>query len=289
MLERTSYPAGVPCFVDTIQPDPEAAMAFYGGLFGWEFDDVMPADSPGRYFIARLQGLTVAAIGGPLDPSAATAGWNTYVAVESADATAARIRDAGGRVVAEPTDVLDAGRMGVFADPTGAVFSVWEARKHIGAQLVNEPGTWVLKDLNTRDPEAAGAFYRAVFGWEVESFGMGDSSFTMLRLPGYGEFLRAGDPEILDRQEGDGAPAGYADAIGFLIELTDEHPADVPAHWGVTFATDDADATASRAEALGGTVVVPPFDAEPVRMTVLTDPQGAQFTATKYQPGQAGA
>jgi predicted enzyme related to lactoylglutathione lyase len=214
--------------------------------------------------------------------------WNTYIAVESADATAARIRDAGGRVVAEPTDVLDAGRMGVFADPTGAVFSVWEARQHIGAQLVNEPGTWVLNELNTRDPASAAAFYRTVFGWEVESFGVGEGGFTMLRRPGYGDFLAQSDPEIRERQEADGAPAGYADAVAFVMELTDEQP-DVPAHWSVTFATDDADATAARAEALGGTVVVPPFDAEPVRMTVLTDPQGAQFTATKYQPGAASA
>ena len=118
MLERTSYLPGVPCWLDTMQPDPEAAKEFYGGLFGWRFDNRAPAGSPGPYYVAQLHGYDVAAIGGP-DASGATPFWNTYTAVENVDQTAARVRDAGGRVVAEPSEVPDAGRMAVFADAAG--------------------------------------------------------------------------------------------------------------------------------------------------------------------------
>src|SRR4051812_42543247 len=124
MLERDGYPPGVPCWVDTSQPDPKAAVAFYSGLFGWDFDDVMPAGSPGQYLIARLRGGDVAAVGSVPEGAPPMAVWNTYVWVESADETSSKVIDAGGRVLTEPFDVMDAGRMAVFADPEGAVFCV---------------------------------------------------------------------------------------------------------------------------------------------------------------------
>ena len=148
---------------------------------------------------------------------------------------------------------------------------MWQAGRTIGAQLVNEPGTWNFSELNTCDREAAAAFYGAVFGWETESFSMGDSDFAIFKLPGYGEFLMQNNPDLQGNVEADGAPGGFIDAVTLIQPLTD----DGPAHWSVTFATDDADAAASRAEKHGGTVLVPPFDAEPLRMTVLRDPQGA--------------
>ena len=132
MAERDGYIPGVPCWVDTNQPDPEAAVTFYSGLFGWEFEDTMPPGSEGRYFVARLRGGDVAAVGSSPDGAPAAAAWNTYVWVESADETAARVREAGGRILAEPFDVTDAGRMAVFADPEGAVFSVWQPGRHEG-------------------------------------------------------------------------------------------------------------------------------------------------------------
>src|SRR4051794_16752932 len=119
------YIPGVPCWVDTTQPDPEAAVAFYGALFGWKLENVMPPDSPGKYYTARLGGGDVAAIASAPEGSS-PAVWNTYVWVESADETAAKVGEAGGRVVTAPMDVGDAGRMAVFADPAGAEFSVWQ-------------------------------------------------------------------------------------------------------------------------------------------------------------------
>jgi uncharacterized protein len=286
LLERDGYPPGVPCWVDTGQPDPEAAVSFYGGLFGWEFEDRMPPDTPGRYFVAQLRGRDVAAVGSQPEQAPPTPAWNTYVWVDSADETAAKVKDAGGSVLMEPFDVLDAGRMAVLADPSGAAFCVWQAGRHRGAQLVNEPGTWNFSELNTRDPDDAKAFYGAVFGWEAQTVELGDGGFTFFRVPGYGDYLAQRDPDLRDRMAADGAPEGFEDAVAWLVPMTsDQFPDEVPPHWSITFAVDDADAAAARAADLGGKVTVPPFDAPYVRMTLLSDPQGATFTASKYVPG----
>ena len=167
MPERDGYIAGVPCWVDTTQPDPEAAVDFYSGLFGWEFEDVMPPGSEGKYFIARLHGGDVAAVGSIPAGAPPTAMWNTYVWVDSADETASKVRDAGGRVLMEPFDVPASGRMAVFTDPEGAAFCVWQAKEFKGAQVVNEPGSLNFNSLNTRDVAGAKSFYGSVFGWET--------------------------------------------------------------------------------------------------------------------------
>jgi predicted enzyme related to lactoylglutathione lyase len=280
MTERDGYIPGVPCWVDTSQPDPEAAVAFYGGLFGWEFEDVMPPGSGGSYFTARLRGGDVAAVGSVPEAAPPTAMWNTYIWVESADDAAARVRDAGGSVLMEPFDVMDAGRMAVFADPEGAAFCVWQANNHRGAQVVNEAGALNFNGLGTRDVEGAKSFYGSVFGWTTLEMGGGAVIWT---LPGYGDELERDNPDIRKHMAEAGAPAGFEDAVATINPIPDDEP-DVPAHWSVTFAVDDADATAAKAAELGGTVIVPPFDAPWVRMTVITDPQGATFIASKFVP-----
>ena len=286
MLGRSEYPPGVPCWVDTAQPDPEAAARFYGGLFGWEFEDQMPSDAPGNYFMARLHGRDVAAVGSQPDGAPPTPVWSTYIAVDSADDAAAEITKAGGSTLAEPFDIFDSGRMGIFSDPSGAVFSVWQAKQHIGAQLVNEAGTWNFSDLNTRNVEGAQTFYGAVFGWVAGELEGGGTEFTFLRLPGYGDFLeKSVQPGLRAGQEEAGAPPEFVDVVAGLVTMTsDRFPDDIPPHWSVTFAVDDADATASRAEELGGALVVPPMDAGPTRITVVRDPQGAVFTASRFYP-----
>jgi predicted enzyme related to lactoylglutathione lyase len=277
MGERDGYMPGVPCWADTSQPDPEAAVAFYGGLFGWEFADAMPG-STGDYFIARLRGGDVAAVG---QSSGQSAVWNTYIWVDSADETAAGVSEAGGRVVAAPFDVGDAGRMAVFADPEGAAFCVWQANRHKGARIVNEHGAVNFNTLNTRDVEGAKSFYGSVFGWDTFALPGGTE---MWRMAGYGDFLELSEPGLRKRiAETAAAPEGFEDVVATLLPIADDDP-DTPAHWSVTFAVDDADATAEKAADLGGRVVVAPFDAPWVRMTVITDPQGATFTATKFVP-----
>jgi predicted enzyme related to lactoylglutathione lyase len=280
MPERDGYIPGVPCWVDSGQPDPDAAVRFYGGLFGWEFEDVMPPGSDAKYFMARIRGLDVAAVGSIPERAPQMASWSTYVWVDDADETAAKVRDAGGTPVAEPFDVLDSGRMAVFADPEGAAFSVWQAREHKGARIVNEAGTVNFNGLNTRDVDGAKAFYGAVFGWQTLSLGPGVEMWT---LPGYGDHLEERTPGLREQVTELGGPAGFEDVVASINPIAADQP-DTPAHWSVTFATDDADATAAKAAQLGGNVVVPPFDAPWVRATVIADPQGATFIASQFVP-----
>jgi predicted enzyme related to lactoylglutathione lyase len=276
MADRDGYIPGVPCWIDTTQPDPEAAVAFYGELFGWELEDLMPPDAPGRYFMARLRGRDVAAVSGAPDGGAA---WNTYVWVDSADETAARVREAGGTVLAEPFDVMDAGRMAVFADAEGAAFSVWQAARHRGAAVVNEPGSLNFNGLATRDPERAAAFYGAVFGWKrlvVEGGG------EMWQLPGYAEHLEENDPGIRARMREMGAPEGFEDVVATIDRMHTEGLG--PPRWFVTFAVADADETAATATRLGGSVLAGPMDMPWVRQAIIADPAGARFIASQFVP-----
>jgi uncharacterized protein len=280
MPKRDGYIPGVPCWVDTSQPDPEAAVEFYSGLFGWEFENVLPPDSEGSYFIARIGGGDAAAVGSIPEALPQVATWNTYVLVDSADETAAKATEAGGTVLMEPFDVMDSGRMAVFADPEGAVICAWEAKEHRGATVVNEHGALNFNDLNTRDVEGAKAFYGSLFGWSTIDVGGGGEMWT---LPGYGDHLEQASPGMRENMAEMGAPEGFEDVVASLNPIPDDQP-DTPAHWGVTFGVDDADAVAAKANELGGEVVMPPLDAPWVRLTVIRDPQGATLTAAKFVP-----
>jgi len=285
--------------VEASEPDPRAALDFYGGLFGWEFQDVMPASSEDNYFIARheapstsifdssgeLRAGDVAAIRSIPKATPSMAMWNTHFWVDSADEAVSKVREAEGRVVTEPFDFMDACRMAVFTDPEGAAFGVWEAKEHKGARLVNDPGAVVFNGLNARDVEGAKSFYGSVFGWQTGSIGGGAQGWT---LPGYGDWLeREHHPGLRKQMTEAGAPEGFEDVVASIIPMPDDQP-DPPAHWSVTFATNDADATAAKATELGGKVIVPPFDAPwststyTIRVTVIGDPQGATFSASKF-------
>jgi uncharacterized protein len=279
MSDPDRYIPGVPCWVDTTQPDPDAAAAFYGELFGWELEDTMPPGSPGKYYMARIGGRDVAAVSSQPEGAPPAAGWNTYVWVTDADETAGKVRGAGGDVLSAPFDVGDAGRMAVFADPAGAAFCVWQAREHRGAAVVNEPGSLNFNDLHTRNLNGARSFYGSVFGWEVLDLG---GSFAWA-LPGYGDFLEQRTPGTRENMAQMGAPERFEDVVASLVPIPDDQT-DVASHWGVTFGVEDADAIAARAADLGGRVVVAPFDAPWIRATVIADPQGATFTATKFVP-----
>jgi len=221
----------------------------------------------------------VAAVGSQAEGAPPVGAWNTYVWVHDADETAAKVGAAGGTVLMEPGDVFDSGRMAIFADPAGAAFSAWQPKAHRGARVVNEPGSLNFNTLNTRDVEGAKAFYGAVFGWEL----LDVDGAAMWALPAYGDFLEQRTPGMREGMKEMGAPARFEEVVASLTPIPDDQP-DTPAHWGVTFAVEDADAIAARATELGGKVVVPPFDAPWVRMTIIADPQGATFTASKFVP-----
>lgn len=206
MTELRTYPHGVTCWVDTGQPDLDAARRFYADLFGWALTDATPRKVPGAYLVASLDGQDVAAVG-PTSADAAT--WNTY----DADATAAAVAAGGGTVVSAPADAGPGGRAATCQDPAGATFQLWQARRRLGAQLTNAPSTWNFSDLHTPDRAAAMAFYRPLFGWVDADLAQGAG--TMLQVPGYGDHLAATvDPGIHERQGS--APEGFADVIGGL-------------------------------------------------------------------------
>lgn len=278
MPERDGYPAGVPCWVETTQPDPDAAAAFYRGLFGWELEDVMPPGSGAKYLMARLRGGDVAAISSQPPRAPTQAVWNTYVLVDSADEAVGRARAAGGSVVAEPFDVMDAGRMAVVADPEGATFMVWQAGRHMGARIVNEHGALNFNNLYTRDVDAARRFYSALFGWDAFALPGGHA----WALPGYGDHLEQLTPGIRKMAADFGVP-GFENVVAAINRIS-PGDSDTPAHWGVTFGVDDSVAAAQKATELGGAVVSPPVDAPFARVAVLRDPQGASFTVSQFVP-----
>lgn len=268
-MART-YPHGVTSWIDTEQPDPDAAARFYGGLFGWTFTAAAPT-----YRIATLEGQDVAAIGtGPVGTGPVA--WNTYVAVDDADAAAAAVTAGGGTVTAAPEDAGPGGRAASCVDPTGAPFRLWQARRRLGAQLTNAPGTWNFSDLHTPDPAAAMAFYTPIFGWRAVA--MEQDAGTMIQVPGYGDHLAATvDPGIKERQAS--APAGFADVIGGLTRSADGEPP----HWHVTFSVADRDGSVATAEKLGATVLSSGDDVW-TKNALLRDPQGAEFTVSQFTP-----
>lgn len=245
MSERDGFPHGVPCWVDTWQDELPAA--FYSGLFGWE------ARVGDEYTLFLHRGLDVAGAG---KPAAGGVAWTTYVWVDDADAVAERVVKAGGRVVLEPFDSLDGGRMAIVADPAGAVLGVWRLGDHRGARVVNEPGAWAMSALSTPDPEGAKAFYGAVFGWETSGFGPA----TMFHLPGF----VGGEPQ---------QPVAR-DVVAVMV------PGE-PAAWNVDFWVEDVDAAAVRAKTLGGAVLSPPSDTPIGRHAVLADPAGAVLSVSR--------
>ena len=249
MGERTEYAPGTFCWVDLGTNDIEASKAFYGTLFGWTFED-MPAGENGEiYSMASLDGgKTVAALFPP-QPGAPEA-WSSYVSVEDADATAARVTEAGGTVLAGPFDVFTSGRMAVVQDPTGAVVSLWQPRDHIGAGLVNAPGALTWNELWTNDTETAKAFYTQAFGWITEE-AEGGTGYTMWNTSAGGQ-------------------------NGGMWELRPEMTG-VPPHWVVYFGTADLDASVAQATELGAQVHVPPTAIAPGRFATLSDPRGAVF------------
>jgi predicted enzyme related to lactoylglutathione lyase len=273
MADERSYPAGVTCWIDTEQPDVDAARHFYANLFGWTFSDAVPADSPGTYLIASLDGADVAAIG-PAQGDAPVE-WNTYIAVDDTDAAAATVRAAGGSITLGPVDAGPGGRLAGCVDPRGARFRLWQPRRRLGAQLTNAPGSWNFSDLHTTDAPDAAGFYAPLFGWEFDDIDFA----TMIRRPGYGDHLAATvDPGIFERQDGIFAPPGFADAIGWLVPLASGRD-----HWHVTFTVESRDDAAVAAETLGA-VVISSDDTEWTRTALIRDPQGAQLTLSQFTP-----
>jgi predicted enzyme related to lactoylglutathione lyase len=255
MQEVKQYPNGIFCWVDLAMNDTAVAKAFYGDLFGWEaVEDPLPGG--GSYINFLKDGKRVAG-GGELDPAMQGQGvpsaWSSYVKHDDADTIAARITEAGGTVMFPPMAIMEEGRMLMAQDPSGAIFGVWEPKNHTGAQLVNLPGTLVWNELQTRDTAGAMEFYGAVFGWTGEP---DDSGYVTIHVDG----RRHGGMIPWEESWGDG-----------------------PANWTVYFNVADVDASAAKAQELGGELVMPARPAGDIgRFTIVKDPQGAMFSMISF-------
>lgn len=259
-MEKTSYEAGAPSWIDLGSPDAEAAAGFYSQLFGWEVQDL--GEEAGGYRMASLHGRLVAGLGSQMNPDGPPY-WTTYFSVVDAEATTARVLAEGGQVLAGPMDVFDAGRMAVYSDPAGAPFSVWQPGSHIGAQLAYERGTMCWHELSTPDSAAAATFYGRVFGWEMEEEDIGGRPYRIWKL-------------------------GTA-AIGGVLTQTGEEAGGAPPSWMVYFAVGDCDATVAKVKELGGSVLAEPEDIAPGRFAVVSDAHGAVFAVINEKPAEGEA
>lgn len=260
MATRDHYDAGTPCWIDLSAPDVDGAAAFYSTLFGWSTEDQFDDDGV-RIYTNFMRADHVVAGMGQQQPEMANmpAMWNTYVATDDVAATVAAVEEAGGAVMLPPMEVMTEGSMAVFADPAGAVVSVWQAGDHIGATLVNEPNTWSWNELMTRDVDGALGFYEAAFGWETDAMDMGEM--------GTYHVVRGGE-----------------EGIAGMMAMPPDMPAQVPNHWVVYFLVDDAQATADRAVELGGMVAHGPQPSAVGVLATIHDPQGGSFAI--MQPPQ---
>jgi predicted enzyme related to lactoylglutathione lyase len=241
VAEVSRYPNGTFCWVDLGTPDVEGSRRFYSELLGWATEDVDTPD--GTYTIARIDGKDVA--GMHAHEAGDVHNWDSYISVDDLDTTLERVVELGGRVTSGPHEIPESAWMAVIADGGGARTCLWQAAGYTGAQLVNETGTWSWNDLSTRDPAAAEAFYRGLFGWEFREMAPGYRSISM------GDLLIGG------------------------MRTMDNDPEGTPANWMPYFVVEDADKAAVQVQELGGRILVPLTTVPAGRFFVASDPQSA--------------
>jgi predicted enzyme related to lactoylglutathione lyase len=247
-MEVNKYDPGQFCWVELATSDAQAAKKFYTDLFGWSYDEVPMGDQP-PYNLAKL---ATGQVGAVYENKQVPPNWLSYVCVASADETAAKAKSLGANVVAEPMDVFEYGRMAVLTDPEGATFALWEPRKHIGAQVSNEAGSFCWNELMAHDGAGERKFYTSLFGWTAKE-----------------------SPEYTEWHDGDKARGGF-------MEMKEARFEGVPPFWNTYFLVDDVDQSAAKAKSLGGSVHHEPTDIPNVgRFAVLGDPQGASLALFK--------
>ena len=255
MTEVKKHEPGMFCWVELAAKDGPAAKRFYTSLFGWGVNDIQNPE--GTYTMVQKKGKDAGGFYqlGPQENSIPPH-WNSYICVDSADETAAKAKELGGTVVLGPFDVMEHGRMAVIQDPTGVVFSLWEPRKHVGAEVVNEPSSFCWNELYTTDAKRAGDFYSKLFGWTREPMKTPMGEYTVFK-------------------KGDSQAAGMMQTSKDVV---------MPPHWMVYFAVDDSDRTVEKAKGMGANVMVPPTDIPNIgRFAILNDPQGADFAVIRLQ------
>jgi predicted enzyme related to lactoylglutathione lyase len=251
--DRTSinFKPGTPSWVDLSSTDVPASRDFYTKLFGWEAQEL--GEEAGGYIMFALDGAVVAALGA-VQGEGQPAAWMVYFATADADETARKVEAAGGKVVAPAFDVMEAGRMAVFSDNTGAFFSVWQAGTTTGVGKLGEPNTFGWGELNTRGVDKAAGFYAQVFGWDAHKTEASDGG------PRYTEWQLDGR------------------SFGGAMDMADTGmPENIPPHWLVYFISSDINATVAKIRELGGHVMMEPTDYPGGQFAVVADNVGAAF------------
>lgn len=260
-MEVASYDPGTPSFIDLATSDLDGAKAFYAALVGWGAQD-MPMPDGGTYSMLTRNGKDVAGayeLTGEMSAMGVPPHWVTYITVADVDAAAAAVIGSGGSILQEPFDVMNAGRMTVAQDPTGASFNLWQAKESIGSYLIREPGTLLWNELQTDDVDAAAAFYADVLGWEARTEEMPNGPYTTFLL-------------------GESAVAG-------MMEIQPEW-GPVPPNWSIYLEVEDCDEAVKTTIRLGGTVEMPIMDLPEVgSFALIRDPQGAYLYV--MQPAMA--
>jgi predicted enzyme related to lactoylglutathione lyase len=251
MGEVEHYPEGTFCWVDLGTIDAPGAKRFYGGLFGWEFDD-LPTGEQGTYSTCRLRGKAVAG----LYDRAERPGWGSYLKVEDVDRATDRARELGAAVLVEPFDTPGGGRVATVRDPAGAAVSLSRPGESFGAELVNEDGAWTWNELVSVDLGAARDFYAGLFGWAAAD------------IPGAAARTSFSLADLL--VGGGHAPIG---------------PEDPTPRWTISFWVADVDQCVERTRELGGRVVLGPMDIPIGRFAIVSDPGGAAFTVAAVPSG----
>ena len=246
----TRWPAGTPCWVDVTVDDVPKAIAFYQALFGWDIS--LGGPEVGGYSIAHQDGRIVAGISPKMGSPEAPSAWTTYLATDDADATAAKIKGAGGQLLAGPMDVMQEGRMAVALDPAGAAFGLWQGGNTTGIGLANEPGSLTWSEQMSRDFAGSKAFYETVFGYGDQDMSGDGFTYALLTVDGH--------------------------AIGGIGEYPEGTPAQTPAAWAAYFAVPDTDAAVAKVTEIGGRVVAPVRDSPYGRIAVVADNHGAIFS-----------
>ena len=261
MANVDTHPAGSFCWIELATTDQTAAKEFYSGLLGWEPID-FPMGPNETYTMFNLQGRNTGACY-TLRPDMRGQGvpphWLLYVSVDEADATAAKVTPAAGKVCAPPFDVMDFGRMAVVQDSTGASFAIWQPKTHQGTGIEHVPGTLCWADLMTPEPDKAATFYEAVIGWKVDP-GKDNSGYLHIKNG--------------DRHIGGIPPASFRDP-------------NAPPHWLLYILVDNCDTSTEKARSLGAKVYAAPMTMEGVgRWSVIADPQGAVLALFQPLPHQ---
>jgi uncharacterized protein len=255
VAEVTSHSPGTFSWPELSTTDQKGAVAFYRALLGWDLNEV-PLGPSDMYSMFQMRGKEVAAAY-TMRPEERQSGapphWNSYVTVKSVDESTKKAQQLGAKVLAPPFDVMDAGRMAVLQDPTGAIFQIWEPKRSIGARILSEPGALCWTELTTSDTKKAETFYTQLFGWASKH-------------------SAAGAPMEYTEFSVDGRPS-----IGMMAKPPDM-PAHIPSYWMPYFQVTDVDAAASKANGLGGKVMVGPQNIPDAgRFAIAVDPQGAVF------------